>query len=304
MNEKQQIRFDSTMEMDMSFSLKKEARFRVSIYKQRGSVSMVLRRIKTTIPTVESLNLPPIVKDIVMKRRGLVLVTGSTGSGKTSSLAAMIDHRNENDSGHILTIEDPLEYILPDKKCIISQREIDVDTLSWENALKSAVRQAPDVVLIGEMRDILSAKVAMNLAETGHLVLSTMHSANTIQTLERFISMFPREMHEELYLRLSMSLVAIVCQRLVTKKDGQSRHPAIEVMITTPRIKDLIRKGEITKIKEIIAISRNAGMITFDQSLFELWQQGVISDEEAILHSDSPNNLQLLMKGISYSESQ
>jgi twitching motility protein PilU len=263
-----------------------------------------MRRIKSIVPTVDQLHLPRTLNDIVMQNRGLILITGATGSGKTSTLAAMLDYRNANSSGHILTIEDPIEFVLSDKNCIVSQREVDVDTLNWDNALKGAMRQAPDVILIGEMRDLRSAKVSMDLAETGHLVLSTLHASNTMQTLERFISIFPREMHEELYLRLSMSLVAIVCQRLVKTKDGAERYPALEIMISTPRIKDLIRKGEINAIKEVVASSRNMGMVTFDQSIFDLWKQGIISEEEALNNADSPNNLQLMMKGISYAETE
>ncbi|GEM_PF-426192 len=302
MSEKQSVRFSENQELDMSFYLAGKGRFRVSIYRQRGSVAMVLRRIKSVVPTIDQLHLPPVLNELVMQKRGLILVTGAAGSGKTSTLAAMLDHRNTHSSGHILTIEDPIEFLLMDQGCIVSQREIDVDTLSWDNALKGSMRQAPDVILIGEMRDTHSATVAMNLAETGHLVLSTIHSSNTLQTLERFVSMFPREMHEELHLRLSMSLVGIISQRLVKTVDGQERYPALEVLITTPRIKDLIRKGEITSIREVIATSRNFGMVTFDQSLFDLWKQGTISEEEALNNADSPNNLQLMMKGITYAE--
>ncbi|MEI6222743.1 MAG: PilT/PilU family type 4a pilus ATPase [bacterium] len=301
MNDKQNVRFAENLSLDMSFAAKGIGRFRVNIYRQRGTVALVLRRIKTEVPTLEQLNLPDVLKTVAMQKRGLVLLTGSTGSGKTSSLAAMLDYRNQNSAGHIITIEDPIEFVLEDKGCIVSQREIDIDTLNWERALIDAMREAPDVVLIGEMRDLFGAKTALNLSETGHLVMSTLHSTDTLQTLERLIAMFPKEQHEELYLRLSLSLVGIVCQRLVVTKDKKNRYPAIEVMLTSPRVRDLIRKGDINLIKETIAISRSEGMQTFDQHLLELWKSGVITDEEALLHSDSPNNLRLLMKGISYS---
>ena len=300
MNEKQNVKFAENLSLDMSFAAKGIGRFRVSVYRQRGTVAMVLRRIKTQIPTIEELHLPAVLKTISMQKRGLVLVTGSTGSGKTSTLSAMLDYRNLNSSGHIITVEDPIEFMLSDKKSIISQREIDIDTLSWERALIDAMREAPDVVLIGELRDLFAAKTALNLAETGHLVLTTLHSSDTLQTLERLIAMFPQEQHPELYLRLSLSLVGIVCQRLLLTKDMKSRYPAVEIMFSSPRIRDLIRKGEIQTIKETISISRNDGMQTFDQHLLELWKQNIVTEDEALLHSDSPNNLRLLMKGITY----
>lgn len=302
MNDRQSIKFAEDLSVDMSFAAKGIGRFRVSIYRQRGSVAMVLRRIKTEVPTIEDLHLPPVLKTIALQKRGLVLVTGATGSGKTSTLSAMLHYRSQNVPGHIITIEDPIEFILPDQKSIVSQREIDIDTLSWEKALKDAMREAPDVVLIGELRDLFAAKTALILAETGHLVLSTLHSTDTIQTLQRLIAIFPQEQHPELYLRLSMSLVSVVCQRLLRTKDGKDRYPAMEVLLSTPRIRDLIRKGTINVLKETIAAGRSEGMQTFDQHLLELWKNNSITQDDALLYSDSPNNLRLMMKGISYSE--
>jgi len=295
MNEKQQREFAETMEMNMAMSLPGVSRFRVNIFQQRGSVGLVVRRIKVEIASLDELGLPDILKDIVMSKRGLVLVVGATGSGKSTSLAAMVDHRNANEAGHIITIEDPIEFVHRHKLSIVTQREVGFDTHSFQAALKNTLRQAPDVILIGEIRDTETMEAAMTFAETGHLCLGTLHSNNSNQAIERIMNFFPIERHAQIYLQLSLNLRAIVSQRLVPSVDGK-RTPALEVLIDTPRIKDLIKKGEIDTLKEGMEQGVQEGSQTFDQALFALYKEGKINLEQALINADSANNLRLKIK--------
>lgn len=295
MNEKQKAEFASTMEMNLSSAHPGLGRFRVNIYRQRGSVGMVIRQITTDIPTIDELNLPEVFKDIAMTKRGLVLMVGATGSGKSTSLAAMVDWRNSNQAGHIITIEDPVEFMHQHKKCFVTQREVGSDTASFQAALKNTLRQAPDVILLGEIRERDTMEHAIAFAETGHLAMATLHANNANQALERIINFFPEEQHQQVYMNLAMNLRAILSQRLVKTNDG-SRVAAIEIMINTPRVSDLILKGEVGTIKEAMEAGEQHGMRTFDQALFQLWQEGIISDIEALRNADSANNLRLKMK--------
>jgi len=295
MSEKQRAAFAETYEMNLALAYPDLGRFRVSIFRQRGNVGLVIRQIKTQIPTIDGLGLPQSFKDIVMSKRGMVIMVGATGSGKSTSLAAMIDWRNSNQAGHIISIEDPIEFVHEHKKCVITQREVGTDTLEYEAALKNTLRQAPDVILIGEIRDRQTMEHALEFAETGHLCLSTLHANNSNQAMERIINFFPQEMHEQVVLNLALNLRAILSQRLVRTADGQ-RMPAIEIMINTPRISDLIMKSEITTIKEAMAEGRTYGMQTFDQHLLALWRAGRIAEEEALRHADAVNDLRLKMK--------
>jgi twitching motility protein PilU len=295
MNEKQQREFAETMEMNMAMSLPGVSRFRVNIFQQRGSVGLVVRRIKAEIASLNDLGLPDILKDIVMSKRGLVLVVGATGSGKSTSLAAMLDHRNANEAGHIITIEDPIEFVHRHKLSIVTQREVGFDTHSFQAALKNTLRQAPDVILIGEIRDTETMEAAMTFAETGHLCLGTLHSNNSNQAIERIMNFFPIERHAQIYMQLSLNLRAIVSQRLVPSVDGK-RTPALEVLIDTPRIKDLIKKGEIDTLKEGMEQGVQEGSQTFDQALFALYKEGKINLEHALINADSANNLRLKIK--------
>jgi twitching motility protein PilU len=270
-------------------------RFRVNIFRQKGSISLVIRRIKTEIPSFEDLQLPSIFKEISMAKRGLILIVGATGSGKSTTLAAMIDYRNETQSGHIITIEDPIEFVHSHKKSIISQREIGMDTQSYELALKNALRQAPDVILIGEIRDTTTMEAALSFSETGHLCLATLHSNNANQALERIMNFFPSERHKQIYLQLSLNLKAIISQRLVKTIDKQ-RAASIEILLGSPRIKDLIHKGQIADLKEAMEKGSTIGMQTFDMHLYELYSSGKISLEEALKNADSANNLRLRIK--------
>ena len=263
---------------------------------QRDNAAMVLRRIQTKVPTWRELSLPAVLAELVMNKRGLILFVGGTGTGKSTSLASLIRHRNENSTGHIITIEDPLEYIHPHGGCIISQREVGIDTESYEVALKNTLRQAPDVILIGEIRTRETMQQAITFAETGHLCLSTLHANNANQALDRILHFFPEEMHPQLFMDLSLNLRAIVAQQLIRSLDGKGRHPAIEILINTPRASDLIRKGEIHKLKDLMQHSREQGMQTFDQCLFELYQAGKISMEEALRSADSQNEVRLMIK--------
>jgi twitching motility protein PilU len=295
MSPDQIMEFESILECNFAISKKDVGRFRVNVFRQRGEVGMVIRHIKTDIPTIDSLGLPPILKELILRKRGLVLVVGATGSGKTTTLASMIDHRNTSTYGHILTLEDPIEFIHPHKKSIVDQREVGIDTLSFENGLKNAMRQAPDVILIGEVRDMDGMKNAMAYAETGHLCLATLHANNANQALERIISFFPEDARTGLLLGLSMNLVAIVSQRLIPGKESK-RVAASEVMINSPYIAELIQKQKLGDIKDTMADNNDIGMNTFDQSLFRLFSNGKIDQENALANADSRNDLSLKMR--------
>ena len=295
MSEKQRAEFAETHEMNLALSYPDLGRFRVNIFRQRGNVGLVIRQIKTQIPTIDGLNLPQSFKDIVMAKNGLIIMVGGTGSGKSTSLAAMIDWRNSHQAGHIITIEDPIEFVHEHKKSVITQREVGTDTLEFENALKNTLRQAPDVILIGEIRDRRTMEHALEFAETGHLALATLHATNANQALERILNFFPREMHEQVVLNLAMNIRAILSQRLVKTMDGK-RTPAIEIMINTPRISDLIKKGDIQEIKEAMTEGGTYGMQTFDQHLLKLWADGIISEDEALRNADAVNDLRLKIK--------
>jgi twitching motility protein PilU len=295
LNEKQRVEFAETLEMNMAMSLPGVARFRVNMFQQRGSVGMVIRRIKADVMSVAEMGLPPILQDIVMTKRGLVLVVGATGSGKSTSLAAMIDHRNANEAGHIITIEDPIEFVHRHKQSVVTQREVGFDTLSFQSALKNTLRQAPDVILIGEIRDTETMEAAIVFAETGHLCLGTLHSNNANQAIERIMNFFPRERHAQFYLQLSLNLRAIISQRLIPAVDGK-RVAALEILMDTPRLKDLIRKGEVDALKEAMEQGIQEGCQTFDQALFNLYKDGKISLEHALINADSANNLRLKIK--------
>jgi len=295
MNEKQRGEFRETKECNFALSLSGVGRFRMNAYVQRGSVGLVARVITMDIPTLESLGVPMVLNQIVMEKRGLVLMVGGTGSGKSTSLAAMIGYRNHNSRGHIITIEDPIEYVHPHDKCLIMQREVGVDTDNWFAALKNTLRQAPDVILIGEIRDRDGMDYGIAFAETGHLCLATLHANNANQTLDRIINFFPMDRRQQLLMDLSLNLKAIVSQRLIPKVGG-GRAPAVEVMINTPLISDLILKGEVHEIKPIMAKSRDLGMQTFDQSLFDLCVSGQVEQEVALRYADSPNDLRLMLK--------
>lgn len=294
MDEEQRLDFERKPEMNLALSEAGLGRFRVNIFRQRNEVSMVIRAIKTDIPSIESLGLPPLVTRVVMQKRGLILVVGATGSGKSTTLASMIDHRNQNSSGHIITIEDPIEFIHRHKSSIVNQREVGVDTDSYQDALENTLRQAPDVILIGEIRTRETMEHAIAFSETGHLCLSTLHANNANQALDRIINFFPEERHNQLLLDLSLNLVAIISQRLIPTPEGK-RAAAIEMLLGTPRARDLIKKGEITSIKELMEKSENQGMRTFDSALLELWKTGRISAEEALKNADSANNVRIRM---------
>ena len=296
MNDRQMAEFDSSQECNFAISLPGVSRFRVNAFTQRGSVGVVLRVIRTDIPEFAALDLPPILKDIAMTTRGLVIFVGATGSGKSTSLAAMVGYRNENSKGHIITIEDPIQFIHNHRNCIVTQREIGVDTESYEIALKNTLRQAPDVILIGEIRDRETMDYAIAFAETGHLCLSTLHANSTNQALDRVINFFPEERRAQLLMDLSLNLKGIVSQRLIPNADGEGRVPAVEVMLNTPLMSDLIFKGQVHEIKELIAKSNELGMHTFDQALFDLYESGRISYEDALRNADSLNDLRLRIK--------
>ena len=295
MNDRQIKEFESTNECNFAISPPQIGRFRVSAFIQQAHVGGVLRTIQTEIPQFEQLGLPKILQDIVMTKRGLVLMVGATGSGKSTSLAAMLGHRNANTKGHIITIEDPIEYVHPHVGCMITQREVGADTFSWDNALKNTLRQAPDVILIGEIRTRETMEYAINFAETGHLVLSTLHANSANQALDRIINFFPEEKREQLLMDLSLNTKAIISQRLI-RKEGGGRVAAMEIMINSPLIADLIFKGEVHQIKEVMGRSNEQGMITFDQFLFKLFEEGLIGYEEAIRNADSQNELRLRVK--------
>jgi len=296
MNDKQIKEFDATKECNFAIAPQGIGRFRVSAFIQQGMVGAVLRTITTEIPTLQELELPPILKDVVMNKRGLVIVVGGTGSGKSTTLAAMIGHRNENSKGHIVSIEDPVEYVHPHVGCVITQREVGVDTDSWHAALKNTLRQAPDVILIGEIRDRETMEYGIQFSETGHLCLATLHANSANQALDRIINFFPEERRTQLLMDLSLNTKAFVSQRLVPRESGVGRVAAMEIMLNSPLIADLIFKGEVGQIKEIMAKSTRLGMQTFDQALFLLYEENVISYEEAMRNADSKNELRLRVK--------
>ncbi|OIQ92572.1 twitching mobility protein [mine drainage metagenome] len=296
MNDRQAAEFEATKECNFAIHPNGIGRFRVNAFIQQGRTGVVLRTINTKIPTLEELILPAVLKDVTMSKRGLVLFVGGTGSGKSTSLAAMVGYRNENSYGHIITIEDPVEYVHEHKNCIITQREVGVDTESWEMALKNTLRQAPDVILIGEIRDRDTMEHAIAFAETGHLCMGTLHANSTNQALDRIINFFPEERRQQLLMDLSLNLRGLVSQRLIPLKDGRGRAAAVEVLLNSPLISDLIFKGDVHEIKEIMKKSRELGMQTFDQALFELYEGGRISYEDALRNADSVNDLRLEIK--------
>ncbi|WP_374601300.1 PilT/PilU family type 4a pilus ATPase [Arenimonas sp.] len=295
MDEGQVPAFERDLEFNMAIAVKDTGRFRVNVFKQRGEVGMVIRAIKSEIPGIDQLKLPAVLKDIVMEQRGLVLVVGSTGSGKSTTLAAMIDHRNASTTGHILTIEDPIEFLHKHKKSIVNQREVGLDTHAFHNALKNAMREAPDVILIGEILDAVTMESAIAFAETGHLCMATLHSNNADQTLDRILNFFPESAHKNVLMNLSLNLKAIISQRLVVGKDGK-RLPAAEILINTPMIRDLIRRGEVHEIKDAMDKSLQEGMQTFDQSLFRMYKEGKVELEEALRKADSRDGLALKIR--------
>ena len=296
MNDRQAAEFEAKKECNFAIAPAGIGRFRVNCFIQMGQVGFVLRVITTTIPNFEDLKLPPVLKDIAMTKRGLVIFVGGTGSGKSTSLAAMIGYRNENSHGHIVTIEDPVEFVHPHKNCLITQREVGVDTDSWEAALKNTLRQAPDVILIGEIRDRETMEHAIAFAETGHLCLATLHANNSNQAMDRIINFFPEERRQQLLMDLSLNLKAVVSQRLIPLREGKGRAAAVEILLNSPLISDLIFKGEIHEIKEIMKKSRELGMQTFDQALFDLYEAGRISYEDALRFADSTNEVRLNIK--------
>jgi len=296
MNDRQTKAFDASKECNFAISPPNIGRFRVSAFVQQGRVGCVCRTINTEIPTLEELDLPPILKDIVMTKRGLVILVGGTGTGKSTTLAAMIGHRNANSHGHIITIEDPIEFVHDHGGCVVTQREIGVDTEGWHVALKNTLRQAPDVILIGEIRDRDTMEYGIQFAETGHLCLATLHANSANQALDRIINFFPEEKRDQLLMDLSLNMKAFVSQRLIPRESGTGRIAALEVMLNSPLIADLIFKGEVAQIKEVMAKSTRLGMRTFDQSLFNLYEEGIISYEEALRNADSMNEVRLRIK--------
>ncbi|WP_028874325.1 PilT/PilU family type 4a pilus ATPase [Tepidiphilus margaritifer] len=296
MNDRQAAEFEATKECNFAINPTGIGRFRVNAYLEKGAVALVLRAIADRIPTFEELMLPPILKEIAMLKRGLVVFVGGTGTGKSTSLAALVDYRNENSFGHIITIEDPIEFVHTHKNCIVSQREIGIDTENWEIALKNTLRQAPDVIMMGEIRDRETMDYAIAFAETGHLALATLHANSANQALDRIINFFPEDRRQQLLMDLSLNLRAFVSQRLLPRADGPGRVPAVEIMLNSPLIADLIFKGEVGEIKDVMKRSRELGMQTFDQSLFDLYEAGLIRYEDALRYADSVNDLRLQIK--------
>nr|WP_315188438.1 PilT/PilU family type 4a pilus ATPase [uncultured Albidiferax sp.] len=296
MNDKQAAEFERTKECNFAISPAGIGRFRVNAFVQQGKVGMVLRVIPVSIPTVDGLGMPQILKDVAMTKRGLCILVGGTGCGKSTTLAAMVDWRNEHSYGHIITIEDPVEFVHPHKNCVVTQREVGLDTDSWDSALKNSLRQAPDVILMGEIRDRVTMEHAIAFAETGHLCLATLHANNANQALDRILNFFPEERRAQLLMDLSLNLRSVVSQRLIPRQDGKGRAAAVEILLNTPLIADLIFKGEVTEIKEIMKKSRNLGMQTFDQALFDAFESQYISYEDALRHADSLNDLRLQIK--------
>ena len=296
MNDRQTAEFEANHECNFAISPHGIGRFRVNVFMQQQHVGMVMRTITTKIPDLDIMGMPPILKEIVMTKRGLVILVGATGSGKSTTLAAMLGHRNHNSYGHIITIEDPVEYVHEHGNCIVTHREVGVDTVSWEAALKNTLRQAPDVILIGEIRDRETMEYAVAFAETGHLCMATLHANSANQALDRIINFFPEERREQLLMDLSLNTKALISQRLIPKKDGSGRAAAMEILLNSPLISDLIFKGEVHAIKGVMAKSRELGMQTFDQALFDLFESGAIGYEEALKNADSVNDLRLKIK--------
>lgn len=296
MSDAQRKEFAEKRECNFAISARGIGRFRVSAYYQRNLVAMVLRRIEVNIPSIEELSLPPIIKELAMTKRGIIIFVGATGTGKSTSLASMIGYRNKNSQGHIITIEDPIEFIHQHQGCIVSQREVGLDTESYDEALKNTLRQAPDVIMIGEIRTRETMEHAVAFAETGHLVLATLHANNANQALDRVIQFFPTDRHGQIWMDLSLNLRAMVAQQLVPTVDGKGRAAAIEVMLNTPLLGDLVRKGEIHLLKDLMSKSRELGMQTFDQALYDLYTAGEIDYQNALSHADSPNDLRLMIK--------
>ena len=296
MNDKQAAEFERTKECNFAISPAGVGRFRVNAFLQQGHVGLVFRTIPATLPTIDILGLPKVLKDVAMTKRGLVIFVGATGSGKSTSLAAMVDWRNEHSHGHIITIEDPIEFVHPHKNCIVTQREVGIDTDDWAPALKNSLRQAPDVILIGEIRDRETMEHAVAFAETGHLCLATLHANSSNQALDRIINFFPEDRRSQLLMDLSLNLKAIVSQRLLPREEGRGRIAAVEIMLNTPLVSDMIFKGEVSEIKELMKRSRELGMQTFDQSLFDLYESGAVSYEDALRNADSVNDLRLQIK--------
>jgi twitching motility protein PilU len=286
--------FRKSPEVDLAHEVRGKGRFRINVYRQRGHISVVARRIKPGVPTIEELGLPPVLKQLSVLRKGLLCVTGATGSGKSSTLAAMIDHRNDTTSGHILTIEDPIEFVHPHKASVVSQREIGRDTATFKDALRGALRQAPDLLLIGEIRDQETAEAALHFAETGHLVFATLHSTNAAQTLDRLVHMFPSGQSKEVYQLLSLNLAGVVSQRLIPKSAGEGRIPALEILVPTARIRDLIKDGDIDGVKEAMTDNRGGeGLVTFDDALYQLVKRGMVTREKAIVYADNAADLRV-----------
>ena len=296
MSDRQVAEFERTKECNFAIAPPGLGRFRVNAFMQQSKVGMVLRTIPSTLPTIDSLKLPPILKDIVNNKRGLCIMVGSTGSGKSTTLAAMVDHRNETTYGHIITVEDPIEFVHMHKNCVVTQREVGIDTDSWGAALKNTLRQAPDVILMGEIRDRETMELAIAFAETGHLCLATLHANSTNQAIDRIINFFPEERKAQVLMDLSLNIKAMVSQRLITKPDGKGRTAVIEIMINSPLISDLIFKGDVAEIKEIMKKSGNLGMQTFDQALFNAYEEDAITYEDALRNADSVNDLRLQIK--------
>jgi twitching motility protein PilU len=296
MNDKQAAEFERTKECNFAISPSGIGRFRVSAFMQQGHVGMVLRTIPAHIPTVDELGLPKILKDVAMMKRGLVIMVGATGSGKSTSMAAMVDWRNENAQDHIITVEDPVEFVHPHKNCIITQREVGLDTEDWDIALKNALRQAPDVILMGEIRDRKTMELAVAFAETGHLCMATLHANSANQALDRIINFFPEERRDQLLMDVSLNLKAMISQRLIPRQEGKGRMAAVEIMLNTPLMADLIFKGQVGELKELMKRSRELGMQTFDQALFDLYEGQAISYEDALRNADSVNDLRLQIK--------
>ena len=292
----QREEFEKTHECNFAIGVAGVGRFRISCFYQRNQVGMVLRRIETKIPTVEELNLPPIIKTLAMTKRGIIIFVGATGTGKSTSLAAMIGYRNQNSTGHIITIEDPIEFVHKHEGCIVTQREVGIDTDSWDAALKNTLRQAPDVIMIGEVRTREGMDYAIAFAETGHLVLCTLHANNANQAMDRIINFFPEDRRSQLLMDLSLNMKGVVAQQLIPTPDGKGRKVAMEILLGTPLVQDYIRDGEIHKLKEVMKESTNLGMKTFDQALFELYQAGEITYEDALRHADSQNEVRLKIK--------